>query len=48
MTGRYYADGAHLSPVICPRCRVAIPLALANVGERTHPTCGPEMEECRP
>lgn len=37
---RYYAGGARLSPVICPRCLTALPTATANAGERTHPTCG--------
>jgi hypothetical protein len=46
--GRYYADGAHLSPLICPGCHHAIPLALANTGERTHATCGPEWRDLRP
>lgn len=35
---RYYTE-ARLSPVICPGCHEALPLATANAGERRHPTC---------
>lgn len=43
MSARYYV-AARLSPVICPGCLQPLPLALANLGERTHPTCGPEWK----
>jgi hypothetical protein len=35
---RFYRP-ADLSPVLCPGCGEALPLATANAGERVHPTC---------